>query len=149
MSKYLTTPVHQIDTPWFLVVRPHQEITDMRLTIMVCNGWSYSNMNQSRKHITSNTHCLKRSHAGTKLLKYVYHNLFQHNWIDNIIFFQLKIGQWITKWSLADILWSTSTGRHFWASSTIIYWEQHLQEQNKKTTKENFRDADGMLYLRM
>ena len=57
----------------------HQEITNMRLTITVRNGWSYSNMKQSRKHITSNKHCLKRSHAGTKLLKYMYHNLFQHN----------------------------------------------------------------------
>jgi len=56
----------------------HQEITDMRLTTTVHKGWSYSNMKQSRKHITSNTRRLKRSHAGTKPLKYMYHNLFQH-----------------------------------------------------------------------
>jgi len=41
---------------------------------------------------------------------------------------------------LADILWT---------SNTTNYWEQHPQEQNKITTEENFRDADGMLYLRM
>jgi len=37
----------------------------------------------------------------------------------------------------------------FWATHTTNYWGQHLQEQNKITTEENFRDADGMLYLIM